>query len=92
MRVWLIGTEFRPIATSGIGAVVAQQNLFLSRFRVVASRPGTLEIPPILAQIDRRSGRSQPKRVEIQPVPFEGRPGEFSGRGRTIHGPGRGGS
>ncbi len=78
-RTWLIGTEFKPIATSGIGAVVAQQNLFLSRFRVVATRPGTLEIPAILAQIDGRSGRSQPRRLEIQPVPLEGRPAEFLG-------------
>jgi len=78
-RAWLIGTEFKPIATSGIGAVVAQQNMFLSRFRLVASRPGTLEIPPILAQIEGRSGRSQPKRLEIQPVPLEGRPAEFLG-------------
>ncbi len=78
-RDWLIGTEFKPIATSGIGAVVAQQNLFLSRFRVVASRPGTLEIPPILARINGRSGRSQPRRLEIQPVPLEGRPAEFLG-------------
>ncbi len=78
-RAWLISTEFKPIATSGIGAVVAQRNLFLSRFRVVASRPGTLEIPPITAQINGRSGRSQPRRVEIQPVPLEGRPAEFGG-------------
>jgi hypothetical protein len=78
-RAWLIGTELKPIATSGIGAVVAQQNLFLSRFRVVASRPGTLEIPPIPAQIDGRSGRSQPTRLEIQAVPLEGRPAEFLG-------------
>jgi len=78
-RAWLIGTEFKPIATSGIGAVVAQENLFLSRFRVVAGRPGTLEISPILAQIDGRSGRSQPRRLEIEPVPLEGRPAEFLG-------------
>jgi len=78
-RAWLIGTELKPIATSGIGAVVAQQNLFLSRFRVVAGRPGTLEIPSILAQIDGRIGRSQPKRLEIQPVPLEGRPAGFLG-------------
>jgi len=78
-RAWLIGTDLKPIATSGIGAVIAQSNLFLSRFRVVASRSGTLEIPSILAQIDGRSGRSQPKQLEIQPVPLEGRPAEFLG-------------
>jgi hypothetical protein len=78
-RVWLSGTGLKPIATSGIGAVVAQQNLFLSRFRLVASRPGTLDIPPIQAQLDGQSGRSQPKRLEIQPVPLDGRPAEFLG-------------
>jgi hypothetical protein len=78
-RTWLIGTDLRPIATSGIGAVVAQRNLFLSRFRVVTSRPGTLEIPPISAEVDGRTGRSLTKRIEIQPVPLEDRPREFLG-------------
>jgi hypothetical protein len=78
-RTWLVGTRLKPISTSGIGTVIDQQNLFLSEFRVVPGRPGTLEIPPIVAQIDRRTGRSPPKRIEIQPVPLDGRPSEFLG-------------
>jgi hypothetical protein len=78
-RVWPIGTGLKPIVSSGIGTVVAQQNLFLSQFRVVPGRAGTLEIPPIVASVDGRSGRSPAKRLEIQPVPIGGRPAEFLG-------------
>jgi hypothetical protein len=77
--VWTIGTDLRPISSSGIGAVVAEANLFINRFRVVARHPGTLEIPAIRAGIGQRSGRSQPLRVTIRPVPPEGRPAEFLG-------------
>jgi hypothetical protein len=45
----------------------------------VANRPGTLEIPPIAAHLAGRSGRSPPKRVDIQPVPLEGRPAGYLG-------------
>ena len=78
-RAWTIGTEVRPITTSSIGSVVAQENLFVVRFRVVPERAGTLEIPAIQAQIKGRSGRSQPKSVSIQTVPLPGRPAEFLG-------------
>jgi hypothetical protein len=78
-RLWPIDTDLRPLAASTIGNVTASQNLFLNRFRVVADRPGTLQIPPIIARVDRRSGRSAPKRVEIRAVPLEGRPAEFLG-------------
>src|SRR5262249_7201999 len=77
--VWAGGTELKPISASGIGAVVAQANLFVSRFRVVAHRPGTLEIPAIRAQLGERSGRSRAVRVSIRPVPAQGRPAEFLG-------------
>jgi hypothetical protein len=78
-RAWLIGTDLRPIATSGIGTIIAQQNVFWSRFRVVADRPGNLEIPPIAAQIHGRTGSSPARRLEIYPVPLDGRPAEFLG-------------
>lgn len=84
-RLWPIGTDLRPIATSGIGEVIAQDNLFVTRFRVVTNRPGTLEIPPIAARINRRSGRSAPRRIEIQPVPLSGRPAEFLGGVGAFH-------
>jgi hypothetical protein len=77
--LWLIGTEIKPLLASGIGAVLAEENLFLTRFRVVASRPGTLEVPAIRAQVGQRKGRSRPIRVSIRPVPLLGRPAEFLG-------------
>jgi hypothetical protein len=77
--VWLIDNDLRPISASGIGGMVAQSNLFIVRFRVVSRRPGTLEIPSIRARLRDRSGRSQPIRVPIRPVPAEGRPAAFLG-------------
>ena len=78
-RTCAIGTEVRPITTSSIGSVVARENLYVARFRVVPERAGTLEIPAIQAQIKGRSGRSQPKSMSIQSVPLLGRPAEFLG-------------
>jgi hypothetical protein len=78
-RTWAIGTKVIPITTSNIGSVVARENLFVARFRVLPERAGTLEIPAIQAQIKGRSGRSQPKSVSIQTVPLSGRPSEFLG-------------
>jgi len=78
-RIWTIGTEIRPISATGIGSVVAHENVFVVRFRLVPTRAGMLEIPAIPAQIQGRSGRSQTKRLSIQPVPLAGRPAEFLG-------------
>ena len=60
-RAWTIGTELRPISSTGIGRVVAQEYQYVVKFRVVAGRAGSLEIPAIQAQVGGRSGRSQPK-------------------------------
>ncbi len=77
--VWLIENDLEPISAGGIGGMVAESNLFIVRYRVVARRPGTLEIPAIRARLRDRSGRSRPVRVSIRPVPVEGRPAEFLG-------------
>jgi hypothetical protein len=77
--VWLIRNELRPISISGIGAVVGESNIFVSRFRVVPRRAGTLEIPSIRARLKDRTGRSRPVRVTVGPVPPEGRPAGFLG-------------
>ncbi len=77
--VWLIENDLKPISASGIGGMVAGSNLFLFRYRVVARRPGALEIPAIRARLGDRSGRSRPVRASIRPVPAEGRPAEFLG-------------
>ena len=76
---WTIDTDSRPISATGIGSMVATENLFVTRFRVVARRSGTLEIPAIQAQVRNRSGRSRPRRLPIQPVPLQGRPADFLG-------------
>jgi hypothetical protein len=78
-RAWRIGTELRPISSTGIGRVVAQEYQYVVKFRVVAGRAGSLEIPAIQAQVGGRSGRSQPKRLLVKPVPVQGRPAEFLG-------------
>jgi hypothetical protein len=76
---WTIDTDLQPISGSGIGSVVAMENRFVTRFRVVANRSGPLEIPAIRVQVKNRSGRTQPRRLMIQPVPLEGRPAVFLG-------------
>ena len=78
--VWLIrNNELKPISVSGIGSIVGQSNVFVSRYRVVPRRAGTLEIPSIRARLDDETGRSRPMRVTVLPVPPEGRPAEFLG-------------
>ena len=76
---WTIGTTREPITATAIGSISDAENLFLSRFRVVARRSGSLEIPSIKAQIRDRSGRSRPIRVSIEPIPPLERPAEFLG-------------
>jgi hypothetical protein len=78
-ELWQIGTDLKPLSASGIGAVVAESNLFVSHYRVVPRRAGMLEIPAIRAWIGERSGRSQRMHLPIRPVPVEGRPREFLG-------------
>jgi hypothetical protein len=78
-RAWVIGTEVRPITTSSIVSVVARENLYVVRFRVVAERAGAVEIPAIQAQLNGRSGRSRPKSVTIKTPPLLGRSAEFLG-------------
>ncbi len=77
--VWLIRNELKPISVSSIGSVVGESNVFVSRFRVVPRRAGTLEVPSIRAHLKDRTGRSRPTRVTVRPVPAEGRPAEFLG-------------
>ncbi len=76
---WTIGTEREPITATGIGSIVGAENLFVTRFRVVARRSGSLDVPSIKAQIRDRSGRSRPIRVPIEPVPPLDRPAAFLG-------------
>jgi hypothetical protein len=78
-ELWLIGTSFKPVSATGIGKVVTGSNLYVTRLRMVARRAGTLEIPPIAARLDGRSGRSPAIRLMIEPVPLEARPAGFLG-------------
>jgi hypothetical protein len=76
---WKIGMEARPITQTEIGSIAGRESLFLSHFRVVGQRTGTLVIPPIRAQVGDHSGRSQPIRVVIDPIPLAGRTSDFLG-------------
>jgi hypothetical protein len=75
----LAGTSFRPISASGIGDFVRERNQFLSRFRLVPHRAGTLEIPPFRARLGERIGASRSLRLSIEAPPLVGRPAEFLG-------------
>jgi BatD DUF11 like domain len=76
---WIIGTDKRPISRSQIGTIVAEENQFLTRIRLVPHRSGTLQIPAIPVTVDDRTGRSPSLHVEVLPAPVEGRPAGFLG-------------
>ena len=78
-RVWQIGIDSRPISRSEIGSIVGEENVFVTRFRVVPTRPGTLQIPSVRVPVEERLGRSQILKVEVLPVPAVGRPASFIG-------------
>jgi hypothetical protein len=76
---WPIDTDLTAIKASGIGSVVAAENRYVTRFRVLAMRSGPLEIPAIRVAVKNASGRTPPRHLVIQPVPVEGRPAAFLG-------------
>ena len=78
-RVWQTATDRTPITRTGIGSIVGEENAFVTRYRVVPSRPNTLQIPSVPVQVEERAGRSQSLRVEVLPVPAAGRPASFLG-------------
>jgi hypothetical protein len=78
-RAWHIGTDIRPITRSAIGSIVAEENVFVTRFRLVPTRPGALQIPSVPVRVEENMGRSQPLKVERLPVPAAGRPAAFLG-------------
>ena len=78
-EIWIAGTSFKPVSATGIGSVESGDNLYITRLRIVPRRSGPLEVPPILARGDGRSGRSGSLRLSVEPVPHEGRPAEFLG-------------
>jgi BatD DUF11 like domain len=79
VSAWLIDTDVKPISRSGIGSIVAEENLFLTRYRLVPGHAGRMQIPSVSVRVDARSGRSQPLPLEILPVPAAGRPAAFLG-------------
>ncbi len=76
---WIVGIKQRPIVRSSIGSIVGEENAILIQIRLVAERPGMLQIPSIPIRIDDRRGRSRSMQVEIHPVPSAGRPSGFLG-------------
>ena len=77
--LWTLGTSFRPISTSGIGSQITGDHLFITKLRLVPKRAGMLTIPPVVARLGGRSGKSKPARIRIDPVPLAGRPSTFRG-------------
>jgi hypothetical protein len=77
--IWTVNTTFKPISATGIGTSISVENLFITRLRIIPRRAGLLEIPPIEARLDDRSGRSRQTRLSIQSPTPEGRPAEFLG-------------
>jgi hypothetical protein len=77
--LWVVGTAFKPVTATGIGSVTSGENLFITRLRLLPQRAGVVEVPPITARIDNRSGRSRRLRLTVQAVPLDGRPAEFLG-------------
>ena len=74
---WTIGTERKPISRSAIGSIVGEENLFLTRLRVVARRRGTAADP-----ID-----PSPARGTIRPKPERaGRDSSSAGRSAVLPG------
>ena len=81
--------------------MMAEANAFVSRFRVVPRRAGTLEVPSIRARLKDRTGRSRPVRVDGPAGAAGGSTSEFlggvgrfalAGRGEAPLGPGRPGA
>jgi BatD DUF11 like domain len=79
VSAWQIGTDTRPITRSAIGSIVGEENVYLTRFRLVPKHSGILQIPSVPVRVEERSGRSQPIRVEIAPVPAAGQTAAFLG-------------
>ncbi|WP_197491190.1 BatD family protein [Planctomyces sp. SH-PL62] len=78
-RMWLVEEAFRPLGLSAIGGSVASDNAFSTRFRLVATAPGRLDVPPIVARLGDRSGRSKALRFTVENPPVAGRPPGFLG-------------
>jgi hypothetical protein len=78
-ELWTVGTAFKPVTATGIGSVNTGENLFITRLRLLPQRAGAVAVPPIVARIDNRSGRSRQVRLNVQAVPPEERPAEFLG-------------
>jgi hypothetical protein len=73
----VIDTAFRPVGVSGIGDVVSETNVFVTRYRVTPGRAGPLVIPPFVARLGDRKGASEVIRLAIRAVPPEGRPASY---------------
>jgi len=78
-RIWVVGTSFKPISVAAIGRMVGGENRFLTRLRLVARTPGTLDLPPVVARLGEREGRSAPVRLKFENPPIAGRTSDFLG-------------
>jgi len=78
-RTWIVKETFTPTGMSAIGGATASGNVFSTRLRLVATAPGRLVAPPIVATVGGRSGSSAPLRLTVENPPIAGRPPGFLG-------------
>jgi hypothetical protein len=78
-KLWTVDTSFKPISVNSVGSNVSGENLFLTRLRLVPRRAGTLEIPPVVARLGDREGKTRSLRLKIENPPLEGRVPDFLG-------------
>jgi len=84
-RMWVVDESFRPTGMSSIGGSVSSDNIFTTRYRLVATAPGRLDVPPIVARLGDETGRSRPLRLSVEPPPIAGRPPGFLGGVGDFH-------
>ena len=79
-EVTFVGHDpIRPISAGGIGDLVFERNLFRSRYRLIARRPGTLTVPPFSARVGEENGASPALVLTVRPLPAAGRTADFLG-------------
>jgi hypothetical protein len=76
-EITAIDTAFQQISASRIGESVIETNMYIARYRLIASNPGPLLVPGFQARLGESVGASNSIRLTIKPVPLDGRPASY---------------